>query len=79
MAALMDFSIQRADFGAYQNRLEHAYNVNKNTEEDTQASESVIRDVDMAKIMVEHSNQSILLQAGQANQSNQGVMALLGQ
>ena len=36
MAALMDFSIQRADFGAYQNRLEHTYNANKNTEEDTE-------------------------------------------
>ena len=36
MAALMDFSTQRADFGAYQNRLEHTYNANKNTEEDTE-------------------------------------------
>ena len=35
MAALMDFSTQRADFGEYQNRLEHTYNANKNTEEDT--------------------------------------------
>lgn len=50
MAVPMDFSTQRADFGAYQNHLEHAYNVNKNTEENTQASESVIRDVDMAKL-----------------------------
>ena len=36
MAALMDFSTQRADFGAYRNRLEHTYNANKNTEEDTE-------------------------------------------
>lgn len=38
--ALQEISTQRADFGAYQNRLEHAYNANKNTEENTQASES---------------------------------------
>ena len=66
----------------YQNRLEKAYNVNKNTVENTQASESVVRDTDMAKTMVEYSNHNILLQAGQAimaqvNNYNQGVLQLL--
>ena len=75
-------STQRSDFGAYQNRLEHAVNANENTEENTQAAESVIRDTDMAKTMVEYSNFNILLQAGQAmlsqaNQSNQAVLSLL--
>lgn len=81
-SAIQTISSQRSDFGAYQNRLEHSYNVNKNTEENTQASESVIRDTDMAKTMMEHSSLNILLQAGQAmiaqaNQSNQGVLQLL--
>lgn len=81
-AALQEISKQRADFGAYQNRLEHAYNNNKNIEENTQAAESQIRDTDMAGMMVQYSNHNILLQAGQAmmaqaNQSNQGVLSLL--
>ena len=72
-----------SDFGAYQNRLEHAYKSNKNVVENTQASESRIRDTDMAQKMVEYSNQNILLQAGQAmmaqaNQSRQGILTLLG-
>lgn len=73
---------QRADFGAYQNRLEHAYNTDKNTEENTQAAESAIRDTDMAGAMVTYSNYQILLQAGtammaQANQQPASVLALL--
>ena len=81
-SAMNEVSLQRADFGAYQNRLEKAYNVNKNTQENTQYSESVIRDTDMAKTMVEYSNHNILLQAGQsilaqANNYNQGVLQLL--
>ncbi len=80
--ALQVVSEQRAVFGAYQNRLEHAYNNNKNIEENTQAAESQIRDTDMALMMVQYSNHNILLQAGQAmmaqaNQSNQGVLTLL--
>ena len=72
-----------SDFGAYQNRLEYAYKSNKNVVENTQASESRIRDTDMAQKMVEYSNQNILLQAGQAmmaqaNQSRQGILTLLG-
>lgn len=80
--ALHEISTQRADFGAYQNRLEHAYNANKNAEENTQASESVIRDTDMAKAMVEHTNQNILQNAGQAmlaqaNQNANNILSLL--
>ena len=60
-------------------RLEHLDNVTENT----QAAESAIRDTDMAKEMVKYSNNNILAQAGQsmlaqANQSNQGVLSLLG-
>lgn len=73
---------QRAEFGAYQNRLEHAANNNSNVEENTQAAESLIRDTDMASTMVEYSNHNIMLQAGQAmlaqaNQSTQGILSLL--
>ncbi len=80
--AIREVSLQRSNFGAYQNRLEHAYKSNKNVEENTTASESAIRDTDMAEAMVEYSNQNILLQAGQAmmaqaNQSRQGILSLL--
>ena len=72
----------RSKLGAYQNRLEHAYNINKNSEENTQYAESQIRDTDMAKEMVDYSNHSVLEQAGtsmlaQANQSRQGLLQLL--
>ena len=80
--ALTIINKQRADFGAYQNRLEHAYRSNKNIEENTQAAESLIRDTDMAKTMVEYSNQNILAQAGQAmlvqaNNNRDGLLQLL--
>ena len=73
---------QRAVFGAYQNRMEHAYKNLTNTVENTQHAESVIRDTDMAAEMVKYSNNNILAQAGQsilaqANQTNQGVLSLL--
>ena len=73
---------QRAVFGAYQNRMEHAYDNLTNTVENTTDAESRIRDTDMAAEMVKYSNNNILMQAGQAmlaqaNQTNQGVMALL--
>ena len=73
---------ERAELGAWQNRLEHAYNINKNTAENTQYAESQIWDTDMAKEMVEYSNQNILEQAGmsmlsQANQQRQGILSLL--
>ena len=80
--ALQIVSKQRADFGAQQNRLEHAYNINKNVEENTQAAESAIRDTDMAKEMITLSLQNILGQAGeammaQANQYSVRVLDLL--
>ena len=73
---------ERAVFGAYQNRLEHAYNANKNTEENTQAAESLIRDTDMASEMVTYSTANIVAQFGesmisQANQTPNGVLSLL--
>lgn len=75
-------SSQRSTFGAYQNRLEHAYNINQNSEENTQYAESQIRDTDIARLMVDYANQNILSQAGtsmlaQANQQPGMVMQLL--
>ena len=80
--ALSYVSMCRANLGATQNRLEHAYNNNRNNEENTTAAESQIRDTDMAKEAVAFSNLNILQQAGQAmlaqaNQSNQGILSLL--
>lgn len=74
---------ERSRMGAYQNRLEHTYDSLNNVVENTQAAEARIRDTDMAKEMVNNANHNILLQAGQtlmaqANQSNQGVLNLLG-
>ncbi len=75
-------STVRSGFGAQQNRLEHAYAVDKNTAENTDSAESRIRDTDMAKEMVNFSKHSILEQAGQAmlsqaNQNKQGILQLL--
>ncbi len=64
--AIEKVSAQRSRLGAYQNRLEHTINNLENVVENTTASESLIRDSDMAKLMVEYSNNQILLQAGQA-------------
>jgi flagellin len=82
-AALAVVSQQRSDLGAVQNRLEHTINNLDNVVENTTAAESQIRDTDMASEMVRYSNNNILAQAGQsmlaqANQSNQGVLSLLG-
>jgi len=81
--AINTLSEMRADLGATQNRLEHTIKNLDNVTENTQAAESAIRDTDMAKEMVKYSNNNILAQAGQsmlaqANQSNQGVLSLLG-
>ncbi|MCL2051954.1 MAG: flagellin [Lachnospiraceae bacterium] len=81
--ALKTVSTMRSDMGAVQNRLEHTVNNLKNVVENTSAAESQIRDTDMALEMVSFSNNNILAQAGQAmlsqaNQANQGVLALLG-
>lgn len=81
-AAISSVSTQRSALGALQNRLEHAIANADNTAENIQASESRIRDVDMAKEMVKYSKDGILQQAAQsmlaqANQSTQGVLSLL--
>ena len=81
--ALKNVSSQRADLGAVQNRLEHTIKNLDNIVENTTSAESAIRDTDMASEMVRYSNNNILQQAGQsmlaqANQSNQGVLSLLG-
>ena len=82
-SAIQDVSEQRSDLGAIQNRLEHTINNLDNVVENTTSAESAIRDTDMASEMVKYSNNNILAQAGQAmlaqaNQSNQGVLSLLG-
>ena len=81
--AIDKVSEQRSYLGALQNRLEHTIANLDNVSENTSAAESRIRDVDMAEEMVEYSKNNILAQAGQsmlaqANQSNQGVLSLLG-
>ena len=73
---------ERSRLGAYQNRLEHTVKNLDNVVENTTASESRIRDTDMAREMVLYSNRNILLQSGQAmlsqaNQSSQGILSLL--
>ncbi len=72
----------RSDFGAKQNRLEHAIASNKNASENTQAAESRIRDLDMAEEMVKYSKDSILMQAGEAIMAQamtdaEGILRLL--
>ncbi len=81
-AALKRISKQRADLGAYQNRLEHAVRGIDVGAENLQAAESRIRDTDMASEMVNFTKGKILAQAGnallaQANQTTQQVMQLL--
>ncbi len=81
-SAIFDVSETRSDLGAIQNRLEHTINNLDNIVENTTSAESAVRDTDIATEMVKYANNNILLQAGQsmlaqANQSNQGVLALL--
>jgi len=80
--ALKTVNKQRADLGAYQNRLEMAVKGIDISAENLQAAESTIRDTDMAEQMVEHTKNQILSQAGtsmlaQANQRSQSVMQLI--
>ncbi|MEG0962464.1 MAG: flagellin, partial [Lachnospiraceae bacterium] len=80
--AISKVSTQRSLLGALQNRLEHTIANLDTASENTSSAESRIRDVDMAKEMVNYSKNNILSQAGQsmlaqANQSNQGVLSLL--
>ncbi len=81
-AALQKISKQRADLGAYQNRLEYAVKGLDIGAENLQAAESRIRDADMARQMVEYTKNQILVQSGtamlaQANQRSQSVLQLL--
>jgi len=81
-AAIKTVSAERSKLGANQNRLEHTIKNLDNASENIQASESRIRDVDMAKEMMEFTKNNILQQAAQAmlaqaNQAPQGVLQLL--
>lgn len=79
---LTSVSTGRSKLGAYQNRLEHTIANLDNASENLQAAESRVRDVDMAKEMMNFSKNNILQQAAQAmlaqaNQAPQGVLQLL--
>jgi flagellin len=81
-AAIDNVSAQRATFGAVQNRLEYTLQNAAIYQENLTASESRVRDVDMAAEMVNFTKLQILQNAGtsmlaQANQSSQGVLSLL--
>jgi flagellin len=80
--AITGISTQRAKLGAVQNRFEHTINSVNVAVENLSASESRIRDTDMAQEMVSFTRSQILSQAGtamlsQANQASQGVLRLL--
>lgn len=80
--ALKVVNKQRADLGAYQNRLTHTIVGLDVGAENLQAAESRIRDTDMAKAMVEYTKNQILAQSGtamlaQANTNSQQVLSLL--
>ena len=80
--AMKKINKQRADLGGYQNRLEYTVKGVDVAAENLQASESRIRDTDMAKQMVEFTKNQVLVQAGtamlaQANAQSQNVLSLL--
>jgi flagellin len=81
-SAINTVSNERANLGAYQNRLEHTINNLNTSSENLTAAESRIRDVDMAREMMKFTKDNILSQAAQAmlaqaNQQPQGVLQLL--
>lgn len=81
-AAIHYVSHVRSSYGAVQNRLEHTISNLDNIIENTSAAEARIRDTDIAKEMVSHSNRQILMQAGQsvltqANHQQDMIMRLL--
>ncbi len=81
-SAIKKVSTTRSQLGAYQNRLEHTVANLDNASENLQAAESRVRDVDMAKEMMNYTKNNILQQAAQAmlaqaNQAPQGVLQLL--
>jgi flagellin len=80
--AIESVSSQRAQLGAFQNRLEHTISSLGSSSENLVAAESRIRDVDMASEMMDFTKSNILSQAAQAmlaqaNQQTQGVLQLL--
>ncbi|MGN7175973.1 flagellin N-terminal helical domain-containing protein [Cytobacillus sp. SAFR-174] len=80
--AITKVSAERSKLGAFQNRLEHTINNLNTSSENLTAAESRVRDVDMAKEMMNQTKNSILSQAAQAmlaqaNQQPQGVLQLL--
>ncbi|QAA31653.1 flagellin [Clostridium manihotivorum] len=80
--AIDKVSSERAKLGSYQNRLEHTIANLDTSSENLQSAESRVRDVDMAKEMMNYSKNNILQQAAQAmlaqaNQQPQGVLQLL--
>ncbi|MNP25823.1 Flagellin [compost metagenome] len=80
--AINQVSTQRSKLGAFQNRLEHTINNLGTSSENLTAAESRVRDVDMAKEMMNFSKNNILSQAAQAmlaqaNSQPQGVLQLL--
>jgi flagellin len=82
-AAINTVSSVRADLGAIQNRFDHTINNLNVSIENTTASESRIRDTDMASEMTKFTQAQVLTQAGtamlaQANQSTQSILKLLG-
>ncbi|HKK48099.1 MAG TPA: flagellin, partial [Alkalispirochaeta sp.] len=82
-SALRNINKQRADLGAYQNRLEMARQGIDIAAENMQAAESRIRDVDMAEEIVDYTRNQILVQSSnamlaQANTTTQSVLQLLG-
>jgi len=82
-SALYVVSRQRSDLGAYQNRLEHTVKGLDNAYENMQAAESRVRDVDMAKEMIDFVKNQILSQSSasmlaQANMKPQVILKVLG-
>ncbi|MCR4940307.1 MAG: flagellin [Treponemataceae bacterium] len=80
--ALKKINAQRADLGAYQNRFELASQGIATAAENLQASESLIRDTDMASTIVDYTKNQILTQAGtamlaQANTQAQNILSLI--
>jgi flagellin len=81
-SAITEVNTTRANYGAWQNQLEHATNNMAATKENLQSAESRVRDVDMADEMMTYTKNNILLQAAQAmlaqaNAQPQGVLQLL--
>jgi flagellin len=80
--AIKNISTARANYGAVENRLNHRLNNLATYQENLTASESRIRDVDMASEMTNYTKENILQQAGtsmlaQANQAPQSILSLL--